>query len=150
MSGACAVCAECADTAGILWQCGAFQLRHAAAPYGVAGWLVLQTHAHTPGPAAFDDAQAAALGPALRAASAALQAALGPAGCQRVYVAALGEAHHHFHMHLVPRMADGPAGWSVFGQQADAVAGRAPPVDAAAVAAVSARVAAAMAGVRVD
>ena len=141
----CAVCAEVSDAAGAIWSTSCFQLRASSAP-GVAGWLVLETHAHVAGPAAFSDEEARTLGPALRAASAALLTAT---GAQRVYVAAMGEAHHHFHMHLVPRYADGPAGWALFGTQAAAVEGRT-VVDAARAASISAAVKTALFNVRVD
>lgn len=141
----CAVCTENLDTAGVLWTAGPFVLRHAPAPFGAPGWLVLQSAAHVSGPAEFSDEQAGALGPAVRAASAAL---LRASGALRVYVAALGEAHHHFHMHLVPRYDGGAAGWSAFAQQAEAAAGRT-VVDPARVAAIVEAVRAALADVAV-
>ena len=143
---ACAVCAEVCDAGGILWETKSFVLRHAGSPFGACGWLMLCTKAHTAGAADFSDGEAASLGPALRAASAALLAAT---GALRVYTAALGEAHKHYHCHLVPRTADGPAGWALFAQQGEAAAGRV-VVDAERVAEVSAAVKAALAGVCVD
>jgi len=143
----CGVCSEnSGETAmehGVLWQTEHWMLHHSAAPYGVAGWLTLQARAHTRHAGEFSDGEAASWGPALRAACAALQAASGAA---RVYTAALGEMHPHFHCHLVPRAEDGVKGWPLFSQQAEAAAGRV-VVDAARVAAICAAVKAALAGV---
>jgi diadenosine tetraphosphate (Ap4A) HIT family hydrolase len=123
-------CGVCGDVAaapslphGVVWEDDLWVLRHAPPPYGVAGWLTLQARRHVAGPWAFDDGEAAALGPTLRAASAAVAAAT---GCLRVYVAAMGESHPHFHMHLVPRYGGegAVAGWALFSRGADAAAGR--------------------------
>lgn len=47
-------------------------------------------------------------------------------GALRIYTAALGELHPHFHAHMVPRTASMPKdarGWSVFDLQRAAAAG---------------------------
>lgn len=146
----CAVCAENAAPAslphgGVLYEDATWLLHHAApaAPVGVAGWLTLQTKAHVGGAADFDRATAASFGPLLAAACAALRAA---SGAPRVYVAALGEAHAHFHCHLVPRDEGAVRGWGLFSVPGDVAAGRAPPADAARAAAIAAAVKAALAG----
>ena len=107
---------------------------------------MLEAISHVPGPAAFSDDEARTFGPALRAASAALLAA---SGGLRIYVSAMGEAHHHFHMHLVPRYAEGPIGWALFGTQAAAVEGRT-VVDTSRHHEIAAAVKNALAGVRID
>ena len=128
-TGAATPCAVCAENAiasslahGILFEDNLWLLHSSGPPYGVAGWLTLQTKRHVPGPFEFSDAEAASFGPTLRAACAAL---LSASGAAKVYTAALGEAHAHFHCHLVPRAVDAAVkGWALFGQQAEAAAGR--------------------------
>lgn len=118
----CGVCALLQQP-GALWQDELFQLRPADPPYGVAGWLMLITRRHVAGPAVFDDREADALGPTLRRCSKAL---LEASRALRIYVAAMGESHPHFHMHLVPRsarMERDAKGWAVFDLQRAANAG---------------------------
>jgi diadenosine tetraphosphate (Ap4A) HIT family hydrolase len=118
----CGVC-DLLQQPGALHQDELFQLRPADPPYGVAGWLMLVARRHVAGPAFFDDREAAALGPQLRRFSRAL---LEASGALRIYVAALGESHPHFHMHLVPRrerMDLDAKGWAVFDLQRAAAAG---------------------------
>lgn len=62
-----------------------------------------------------------------------------------VYVAALGEAHAHFHCHLVPRDEGAVRGWGLFMVPGDVAAGRAPPADAARAATIAAAVKVALA-----
>jgi diadenosine tetraphosphate (Ap4A) HIT family hydrolase len=81
---------------------------------GVPGWLMLTSQRHVPGPAHFDDAEAADFGPALRHFEQVLEEVT---GALRIYTAAMGESFPHFHAHMVPRYATMPnqaAGWSVF------------------------------------
>jgi diadenosine tetraphosphate (Ap4A) HIT family hydrolase len=121
----CGVCAENASSStlangGLVWEDELWLLKGSP---GVAGWLTLQTKSHTSSAADFSDAQAASFGPLLRRVQSALLAASGAA---RVYVAALGEMHAHFHCHLVPRYEGSDAapavkGWSLF---VEAAAGR--------------------------
>ena len=113
MSSTCGVCAE--NVAGVpygwIWENDLWLLRHAPAPHGVKGWLTLQTKSHTPGPSKFSDAQAASLGPTLRHICGLLEEAT---GALRIYTAAMGEMHPHFHMHLVPRYEGGAKGFALF------------------------------------
>src|SRR5262245_29622111 len=79
--------------------------------------MLLITKRHVGGPAHFDDREAAASGPALRHFERVLERVT---GALRVYSAALGESHPHFHAHMVPRYATMPRdarAWSVFDLQ---------------------------------
>lgn len=89
-------------------------------PAGVAGWMILVAKRHVAGPAYFDDREAATFGPMLRHCERVLEKVT---GALRIYTAALGEAHPHFHAHMVPRYQDGPKGWALFDQQRAAKAG---------------------------
>jgi diadenosine tetraphosphate (Ap4A) HIT family hydrolase len=88
-----------------------------ADPAGVPGWMLLITKRHVAGPAHFDDREAAAFGPALRRFERVLEEVT---GALRIYTAAMGESHPHFHAHMVPRYAIMPReakAWSVFDLQ---------------------------------
>jgi diadenosine tetraphosphate (Ap4A) HIT family hydrolase len=94
-----------------------------AHPTGVPGWMLLITKRHVGGPAHFDDREAAAFGPALRRFERVLERVT---GALRVYTAAMGESHPHFHAHMVPRYATMPRdakAWAVFDLQRAAGAG---------------------------
>ena len=91
---------------------------------------------HVGGPAHFDDREARAFGPALRHFERVLERVT---GALRIYTAALGESHPHFHAHMVPRYAAMPRdarGWSVFDLQRAVAAGEL-AVDLRAVAEIS-------------
>lgn len=93
-----------------------WHVRHAD-PAGVPGWMLLITKRHVGGPAHFDDAEARAFGPALRHFERVLETVT---GALRIYTAAMGESHPHFHAHMVPRYAQMPRdakAWSVFDLQ---------------------------------
>ena len=88
-----------------------------ASPPGVPGWMMMITRRHVGGPAHFDDREARAFGPALRHFERVLERVT---GALRIYTAALGESHPHFHAHMVPRYAAMPRdarAWSVFDLQ---------------------------------
>jgi diadenosine tetraphosphate (Ap4A) HIT family hydrolase len=94
-----------------------------AVPAGVPGWMLLIAKRHVAGPAHFDDREAASLGLALRHFERVLEQVT---GALRIYTAAMGESHPHFHAHMVPRYAVMPRdakGWSVFDLQRAAGAG---------------------------
>jgi diadenosine tetraphosphate (Ap4A) HIT family hydrolase len=121
-----------------LYQDGLWHVRHIDAPFPVAGWMLLITQRHVGGPAHFDDEEARAFGPALRHFERVLEEIT---GALRIYTAAMGESHPHFHAHLVPRypsMPNDAKAWGVFDLQRAAAAGEIPPADAAEVARVSA------------
>lgn len=68
------------------------------------GWLIVVSQRHLVSLSDLDDAEAASLGPILRAASVALREVV---RCEKTYVLLYAETgHHHVHFHVVPRMAD--------------------------------------------
>jgi diadenosine tetraphosphate (Ap4A) HIT family hydrolase len=116
----CALCA-CLAGPGALFEDDLWQVRPIEAPAGVAGWMLLIARRHVAGPSSFSDAEAAAFGPALRHFERVLERVT---GAERIYTAALGEAVHHFHAHMVPRMPGATAkGWALFDTQRAAKAG---------------------------
>lgn len=135
-----ATCGVCQSLRGpgqeaALYEDGLWHVRHAS-PAGVPGWMLLITQRHVGGPAHFDDREAANFGPALRHFERVLERIT---GALRIYTAAMGESHPHFHAHMVPRYATMPReakGWSVFDLQRAVGAGEV-AVDARAVAEVS-------------
>jgi diadenosine tetraphosphate (Ap4A) HIT family hydrolase len=79
--------------------------------------MMLIARRHVAGPAHFDDREAAAFGPTLRHLERVLEQVT---GALRIYTAAMGESHPHFHAHMVPRYAAMPRdakAWSVFDLQ---------------------------------
>jgi diadenosine tetraphosphate (Ap4A) HIT family hydrolase len=120
----CGVCrSNAGDTAipgGIIYENDLWLVRHAPPPYGVAGWMTLQSQRHVGGPAHFDDAEAASFGPTLRHLEKVLEEIT---GALRIYTAAMGESFPHFHGHMVPRRAEMPndaKAWGVFDLQRQA------------------------------
>jgi diadenosine tetraphosphate (Ap4A) HIT family hydrolase len=100
---------------------------------GMPGWVMLASQRHVAGAAYFDDDEAYDFGPALRHFSKVLEEVT---GALRIYVAAMGEAFPHFHMHLIPRYSEMPndvKGWPVFDLFRATGAGEV-PVDEAAIA----------------
>jgi len=131
----CKLCASLA-TATPLWSDSLWQLRPIDPPWGVAGWLMLVSQRHCPGPAHFTAEEERMFGPVLAHCSRALEKAT---GALRIYTAAMGESHPHFHAHMVPRYATMPRdakAWSVFDLQRAVGAGEV-SVDRAEVARVS-------------
>lgn len=119
----CGVCATLASAKDAIWENDLWHVRSTDAPYGVPGWIMLMTKRHVGGPAHFDDREAAAFGPVVRHVSRTLEKVT---GALRVYLAAMGESHPHFHGHLVPRTAQMPKdakAWGVFDLQRAANAG---------------------------
>jgi diadenosine tetraphosphate (Ap4A) HIT family hydrolase len=132
-----ATCGVCCENAGewplppfgAIWEDDFWLLRHAPPPFAIAGWVTLHAKRHVPNPADFTEEEAAAFGPVLRRVCASVRAAT---GCERVYVAGLGESHPHVHVHVVPRYAeDGVADGKLAGKVA-AVASAATTAGAAA------------------
>ncbi|RYZ03990.1 MAG: hypothetical protein EOO73_25375 [Myxococcales bacterium] len=92
-------------------------------PSGVLGWMMMVARRHVPGPAHFDEREAASFGPTWCHLQRVL---LEVTGALRIYTAAMGESSPHFHGHLVPRFADMPKdakGWAVFDLERAAKAG---------------------------
>jgi diadenosine tetraphosphate (Ap4A) HIT family hydrolase len=112
----CGVCQSLSGDhpATALFQNELWQVRHIDPPYGVPGWMMLVSQRHVGGPAHFDDREAASFGPTLRHLERCLEELT---GALRIYTAAMGESHPHFHCHMVPRYADSPRGakaWALF------------------------------------
>ena len=116
-------CGVCQSLSGAsLYEDELWSVRHAD-PAGVPGWMLLMTKRHVGGPAHFDDREAAAFGTALRHLERVLEQVT---GALRIYTAAMGESHPHFHAHMVPRYATMPReakAWSVFDLQRAVAAG---------------------------
>jgi diadenosine tetraphosphate (Ap4A) HIT family hydrolase len=120
----CAVCTSLSSPGAVpaIYEDELWHLRHAE-PAGVPGWMLMISRRHVPGPAHFDDREAASFGPALRHFERVLEEIT---GALRIYTAALGESSPHFHAHMVPRYAKMPndaKAWSVFDLQRAAGAG---------------------------
>ena len=112
----CGVCASLAGPrpATPLFENELWHVRHIDPPYGVAGWMMLISRRHVGGPAHFDDREAASFGPTLRYLERTLEEVT---GALRIYTAAMGESHPHFHCHMVPRYAQTPGdakAWAIF------------------------------------
>ncbi|HTJ46007.1 MAG TPA: HIT domain-containing protein [Kofleriaceae bacterium] len=117
-SATCGVCQSLYGDApaAAIYEDDLWHVRHAE-PAGVPGWMLLITKRHVGGPAHFDDGEARAFGPALRHFERVLEQVT---GALRIYTAAMGESHPHFHAHMVPRYATMPReakAWSVFDLQ---------------------------------
>ncbi len=113
-----------------------WHVRHIDPPCAVPGWMLLITQRHVGGPAHFDDVEARNFGLALRHFEEVLEEVT---GALRIYTAAMGESHPHFHAHMVPRYAAMPKeakAWGVFDLQRAAAAGEVPdqPAEAARIA----------------
>ena len=92
---------------GVLWEDVHWVVMHKRPPCGVVGHLMLISKRHFQGPSTFSDAEAAAVGVALRRCERVLEEVT---GCDRVYTAALGSATSggHFHAHMMPIFDDQP------------------------------------------
>lgn len=114
----CGVCKTLQGPAAVapLWEDDTWHVRPAD-PAGVPGWMLLLTKRHCPGPAHFSEREAREFGLVLHHLEAVLERVT---GALRIYTAAMGESHPHFHAHMVPRYAAMPRdakGWSVFDLQ---------------------------------
>ena len=90
---------------GILWRRGGFALHALADPTPLAGWLVLTSERHARAWYDLEPSELQVLGAAAASVMAAQRAAL---HAEHVYAFAIGDALHHFHLHLVPRFAGTP------------------------------------------
>ncbi|MGZ3452440.1 MAG: HIT family protein [Polyangiales bacterium] len=110
----CGVCASLKDHAP-LWEDELWHVRHDDEPAGVAGWTMLIAKRHVGGPAHFDEREARSFGVVLSHLERTLEQVT---GALRIYTAALGESHPHFHCHMVPRYAKPDVkGWALFDLQ---------------------------------
>lgn len=90
---------------GILLRKEGFVLHALADASPIAGWLVLTSERHARAWYELQDGELAALGPLAARVMAAQRSAL---AAEHVYAFAIGDLLHHFHLHLVPRLADTP------------------------------------------
>ena len=128
MSESCGICKliEGPGALPAIWEDARWRVQPIGQPWGLAGWMMLIAKRHVAGPAHFDDAEAASFGPILRHLERVLERTT---GALRIYTAALGESHPHFHCHMVPRSAQMPKdakGWAVFDLERAARAGEIP------------------------
>ena len=99
-----------------LFENDLWHVRHLDAPYGVAGWMMLISQRHVGGgrhTSTIARRRASAID-SLRHLERVLEDVT---GAVRIYTAAMGESHPHFHCHMVPRYAETPNGvkaWGVF------------------------------------
>ncbi len=104
---ACAVVAgELRPVGGIVWRGAGFTVHAPAEASPIAGWLVVTSDSHVRGLEDLGDDDLAALGPVAARVVRAQRAAL---GAGHVHAFSFGEAVRHFHLHLVPCLADTPA-----------------------------------------
>jgi diadenosine tetraphosphate (Ap4A) HIT family hydrolase len=105
----CSVCAELAGTVpapgGVVYRNEWWEVAHHTGPWTDPGELIVKARRHVESLAAAGEA--AALGPVLRAAVAAVERVVRP---ERVYVASYGERVRHVHFFLLPRTSSLPAG----------------------------------------
>ncbi len=123
----CGVCriasGEAEIEGGAIYEDDLWLIWHAPAPYGVAGWMTILSHRHTPGIAHFNDHEAARLGSDLRHFEKVLEEV---SGALRIYTVSMNESSPHFHLHMVPKyetMAQDARFYAVFGLQAAAQRG---------------------------
>lgn len=122
---------------GTVWEGAHWLADHCLGPFP-AGSLVLKARRHVESLPELSDAEAAALGPAIRGLSAAMVRGL---PCERVYVGAWVDLPPlHVHFVLEPRFAD-EAGRNAWELQAERRRGRPPDAEAAAAAAAHVRAA---------
>ena len=100
------VSGELRPTGGTVWRGDGFTAHALADPCPIPGWLVLTSDRHVRAIYDLDRSELVALGPAAARIMRAQRAAL---DAEHVYAFAVGDALHHFHLHLVPRFADTPA-----------------------------------------
>ncbi len=99
---------------GALFENDLWLVRRLPPGIGVPGWMMMHSQRHVPGPAHFNDEEAATFGPALRHFERVLEQVT---GALRIYTAAMGESFPHFHAHMVPRyerMPNDASAWAVF------------------------------------
>jgi diadenosine tetraphosphate (Ap4A) HIT family hydrolase len=108
---ACPICDEVAGRrsapGGPIHDDGLWLVSHHLGPYTDPGELIVKLRRHVESLADISDAEAAALGPILRAAAEAVDRVVKP---ERVYVAAFSERVRHVHFYVLPRTAAMPAG----------------------------------------
>jgi diadenosine tetraphosphate (Ap4A) HIT family hydrolase len=107
-------CSACAEVAGevsapgnVILDDGLWFVSHHTGPYTDPGELIVKTRRHCESLAELTPAEAAALGPLLRAAVAALEQVI---DAERIYAVSFNERVRHVHFLLLPRTAAMPRG----------------------------------------
>jgi diadenosine tetraphosphate (Ap4A) HIT family hydrolase len=90
---------------GLVWRGGGLALHALDGPCPIPGWLVLTAARHCRAIHDLDAEAAAALGAVAQRVARAQRELL---GAEHVYLLAIGDLLHHFHLHLVPRYAATP------------------------------------------
>jgi diadenosine tetraphosphate (Ap4A) HIT family hydrolase len=110
-SAPCTICDEVAGRitapGGPIHDDGLWLVSHHLGPCTDPGEVIVKLRRHVESLADLTAAEAAALGPILRAAVAAVGRTVQP---ERVYVASFGERVRHIHFYILPRTASLPAG----------------------------------------
>jgi diadenosine tetraphosphate (Ap4A) HIT family hydrolase len=107
-------CSACAEVAGevsapgnVILDDGLWFVSHHTGPYTDPGELIVKTRRHCESLAELTPAEAAALGPLLRAAVAAIERVI---VAERIYAVSFNERVRHVHFLLLPRTAAMPRG----------------------------------------
>ena len=107
-------CSACAEVAGqvaapgdVILDDGLWFVSHHTGPYTDPGELIVKTRRHCESLAELTPAEAAALGPLLRVAVAALERVI---VAERIYAVSFNERLRHVHFLLLPRTAAMPRG----------------------------------------
>lgn len=107
----CPICDEVqgrtAAPGGPIYEDGLWLVSHHTGRYTDPGELLVKLRRHTETVAELSPDEASALGPILRAATAAVDSVVRP---ERVYLASFGERVRHVHFYVLPRTAGLPAG----------------------------------------
>lgn len=107
----CPVCAELAGRiaapGGAVYRDDWWEVAHHTGPWTDPGELIVKARRHVESMSGLTADEAAALGPVLRAAVAAVERVVRP---ERVYAASYGERVRHVHFFLLPRTSSLPAG----------------------------------------
>jgi len=99
------VAGEARPAGGIIWRGDGLTVHAVTEPCPIPGWLVLTSDRHARALYDLEPGELAAVGPVAARVMRAQRAAL---GAEHVYAFAIGDALHHFHVHLVPRFPDTP------------------------------------------
>ena len=107
----CPICEQIAGRisapGGPIHDDGFWLVHHHTGPHTDPGELIVMVRRHSESLADLTPAEAAALGPILRAGVAAIERLVGP---ERTYVASYNESVRHVHFFLLPRTRSLPAG----------------------------------------
>lgn len=111
MAERCSICDEIAGRivppGGVVYRNDWWEVGHHLGPETDPGELIVKLRRHAESLAELTAQEAAAMGPVLRAAVAAIERVVRP---ERVYVASYGERVRHVHFFLLPRTTSLPAG----------------------------------------